>query len=173
MKRIHPVTAAVTIAVAVLTSRAVDPIAGQSLAAPAFSSVQQTTGEALYKDSCASCHGKNLDDGEFAAPLKGPEFRSAWFGRTADVLLTKIETMPPAAPGSLGAEKHIDLLAYLMSQNQLVASDKPLPADIDRLKTMLLPGATGGPGGGLSPNAVLPPAPHTVNPLDTYTPVTD
>ena len=31
---------------------------------------------------------------------------------------------------------------------------------------MLLPGATGGPSGGLSPNAVLPPAPHVVNPLD-------
>ena len=108
-----------------------------------------------------------------AAPLKGAEFRSAWFGRTADVLFTKIETMPPAAPGSLGAEKHVDLLAFLMSQNQLVASDKPLPADVDQLKTMLLPGATGGPSGGLSPNAVLPPAPRVVNPLDKYTPVTD
>jgi alcohol dehydrogenase (cytochrome c) len=37
---------------------------------------------------------------------------------------------------------------------------------------MLLPGATGGPRGGLSPNAVLPP-PHVVNPLDRYTSVTD
>ena len=173
MKRIPFLTAAVAIATVTLASRAADPVAAQSLAAPAFTTAQQSAGDSIYRESCASCHGKNLDDGEFGAPLKGPEFRSAWFGRTADVLLTKIETMPPAAPGSLGGEKHVDLLAYLMSQNQLVASDKPLPSDIDQLKTMLLPGATGGPSGGLSPNAVLPPAPHVVNPLDTYTPITD
>ena len=70
------------------------------------------------------------------------------------MVFAKIETMPPAAPGSLGAEKHANLLAYLMSQNQLIASATPLPSDIDRLRTMLLPGATGGPSGGLSPNAV-------------------
>src|SRR3954470_20733788 len=173
MRHIRFLTAAVVIASVTLTSRAPDSLAAQSLAAPAFTTAQQTAGDLIYRESCASCHGKNLDDGEFGAPLKGPEFRSAWFGRTADVLLTKIETMPPSAPGSLGAEKHIDLLAYLMSQNQLVASDKPLPSDIDQLKTMLLPGATGGPSGGLSPNAVLPPPPHVVNPLDRYTPVTD
>ena len=37
----------------------------------------------------------------------------------------------------------------------VVASDRPLPADVDQLKTMILPGATGGPGGGVSPTAVL------------------
>src|SRR5262245_55596162 len=119
----------------------------QSLAAPTFTPAQQTAGDAIYKESCASCHGTNLDDGQFAPSLRGPEFRSAWFGRSADVLFAKIETMPPASPGQLGAEKHTSLLAYLMSQNQLIASPKPLPSDIDQLKAMLLPGATGGPGG--------------------------
>ncbi len=173
MNRIPFLTAAVAIVSVTFTWSAAGSVAAQSLSAPTFTTAQQNAGDMIYKESCASCHGKNLDDGEFAAPLKGPEFRSAWFGRTADVLLTKIETMPPAAPGSLGDEKHVDVLAYLMSQNQLVASEKPLPADIDQLKTMLLPGATGGPSGGLSPNAVLQPGPHVVNPLDTYTPVTD
>jgi alcohol dehydrogenase (cytochrome c) len=157
----------------VLWGHLAGPVAAQSLTAPTFSAAQQSTGDAVYKESCASCHGKNLDDGEFGPPLKGVEFRSAWFGRSADGLFTKIETMPPAAPGSLGAEKSAGVLAYLMSQNQLVASTQALPTDLDRLKGMLLPGATGGPSGGLSPNAVLPPPPHVVNPLDRYTPVTD
>ena len=101
---------------------------------------------------------------------KGVEFRRP--GRqSADVLFAKIEAMPPAAPGSLGAERHANLLAYLMSQNQLIPSARQLPSDIDQLRTMLLPGATGGPSGGLSPNAVLPPGPAVVNPLDAYTPV--
>ena len=173
--RIHIVivAGAVAAAGAVLWAHLAGTVAAQSLAAPTFTTAQQSAGDAIYKESCASCHGKNLDDGEFGPPLKDVEFRSTWFGKSADVLFTKIETMPPAAPGSLGAEKHASVLAYLMSQNQLVASTRALPTDLERLKGMLLPGATGGPSGGLSPNAVLPPPPHVVNPLDRYTPVTD
>ena len=166
-------TGAAALAAVTLTSRAAYPVAAQSLAAPAFTTAQQAAGNAVYKERCASCHGKNLDDGEFGPPLKGVEFRSAWFGRSADVLFAKIETMPPAAPGSLGAATHASLLAYLMSENQLAASTKALPEDIEQLKGMLLPGATGGPSGGLSPFAVLPPAPGLANPLEHYTPVTD
>ena len=163
----------VAVAAAAVTWCLAVAISAQSLMAPTFTTAQQLAGDAVYKDRCASCHGKNLDDGEFGPPLKGVEFRSAWFGRSADVLFAKIETMPPAAPGSLGAETHASVLAYLMSQNQLAAATKALPAEIDQLKGMLLPGATGGPSGGLSPFAVLPPAPRIVNPLDKYTPVTD
>ena len=161
-----------TATLALFSIRAGDPLA-QSLAAPTFTAAQQNAGEAIYKESCATCHGANLDDGEFGPPLKGVDFRSAWFGGSADILFEKIETMPPAAPGSLGSEKHAGLLAYLMSQNQLIASQKPLPSDVDQLKGMLLPGATGGPSGGLSPSAVLPPALRLTNPLAMYSPVTD
>jgi len=161
-----------TATLALFSIRAGDALA-QSLAAPTFTAAQQNAGEAIYKESCATCHGTNLDDGEFGPPLKGVDFRSAWFGGSADILFEKIETMPPAAPGSLGSEKHAGLLAYLMSQNQLIASQKPLPSDVDQLKGMLLPGATGGPSGGLSPSAVLPPALRLTNPLAMYSPVTD
>ena len=70
-----------TVATAILTSRLIGPIAAQSLSAPTFTTAQQSAGDAIYQASCASCHGKNLDDGEFGPPLKGVEFRSAWFGR--------------------------------------------------------------------------------------------
>jgi mono/diheme cytochrome c family protein len=177
MKPLPVATLALAALVALLGSALMlHPAAGlsaQSLVAPTFTAAQQAAGDAIYKESCASCHGRNLDDGEFGPPLKGVEFRSAWFGRTADVLFEKIEAMPPAAPGSLGAEKHAALLAYLMSQNLLAAADKPVPADVDQLKAMLLPGFTGGPSGGLSANVALPPAPHIANPLDRYTPITD
>ncbi|MGE3404850.1 MAG: PQQ-binding-like beta-propeller repeat protein [Vicinamibacterales bacterium] len=150
--------------------------AQQQLAAPAFTATQATAGEAVYKQSCASCHGAALDDGSFAPPLRGPEFRGIWFGRTADQLFEKIETMPPAAPGTLGADRHAELLAYIMSQNQLAAGDRPVPTDIAQLRNMLLPGFTGGPSGGLASGATIPPPPASAirpNPLDRYTPVTD
>ena len=141
--------------------------------APSFTAAQQTAGQAAYAQNCASCHGANLDDGEFAPPLKGVEFRRHWFGKPADALFAEIETMPPTAPGSLGAQKHAELLAYVMSQNQLAASDKPVPSDPNQLKAMLLPGFAGGPSGGLSGGVSLPSSPVRVNPLDTYTPVTE
>jgi mono/diheme cytochrome c family protein len=124
-----PVSCAV--ATAILTSRLIGPISAPPLGAPTFTTAQQSAGDAIYQESCASCHGKNLDDGEFGPQLKGVEFRSAWFGRSAEVLFAKIETMPPAAPGSLGAGKHANLLAYVMSQNQLITSARQLPSDIE------------------------------------------
>ena len=161
------------VATAILTSRPIGPIAAQSLGAPTFTTAQQSAGDAIYEASCASCHGKNLDDGEFGPPLKGVEFRSAWFGRPAGRGVRQDRDDAAGAPGSLGAEKHANLLAYLMSQNQLVASTTPLPSDVDRLQDDVAAGRHGGPSGGLSPNAVLPPGRTVVNPLDRYTPVTD
>src|SRR4249919_3166747 len=119
------------IATAILTSRLIGSVSAQSLGAPTFTTAQQTAGDAIYQESCASCHGKNLDDGEFGPPLKGVEFRSAWFGRSADVVFAKIETMPPAAPGSLGAEKHASLLAYLKSR----AGGRESARDVIRLSS--------------------------------------
>ena len=145
----------------------------QTLLAPSFTAAQAAAGREAYTQNCASCHGANLDDGAFGPALRGPEFRASWFGRPADQLFTKLETMPPAAPASLGASRTAEVLAYLMSQNQLVAADKPVSSNLDELKGMLLPGATGGPSGGLTGGVALPPAPRKTNPLDRLTPVTD
>ncbi|OFW34501.1 MAG: hypothetical protein A3G76_16925 [Acidobacteria bacterium RIFCSPLOWO2_12_FULL_65_11] len=156
-----------------LASRFSWSVVAQSLVSPSFTEAQATSGQATYAERCASCHGANLDDGAFGPPVKGVEFRQSWFGRPADSLFSKLEAMPPDAPGSLGAQKHAELLAYIMSQNQLAASDRPVSSDPETLKSMLLPGAVGGPGGGLTAGVALPPPPPKTNPLDRYTPVTD
>ncbi len=145
----------------------------QALTAPSFTPAQVTAGQATYRQSCASCHGANLDDGEFAPPIRGAEFRQAWFGRSADILFEKIESMPPTAPGSLGAQRYSEVMAYVLSQNALAAADKPLPTDVAALKSILLPGFAGGPSGGLSGGVTIPAGPNRANPLDRYTPVTD
>jgi len=105
----------------------------QALIAPSFTPAQVTAGQTVFRQSCASCHGANLDDGEFAPPIRGAEFRQAWFGRSADVLFEKIESMPPTAPASLGGARYAEVMAYVMSQNQLAASDKPLSSDVAAL----------------------------------------
>src|SRR5262245_33765972 len=132
-----------------LTIELASRLQAQALTAPSFTPAQVTAGQASYRQNCASCHGQNLDDGEFAPPIRGAEFRQAWFGRSADVLYEKIETMPPTAPRSLSGQQYAEVMAYVMSQNALAAADKPLPSDLTALKAILLPGFAGGPSGGL------------------------
>ena len=128
-----------------------------------------------YTQNCASCHGANMDDGEFAPPLKGVEFRSASGSASRPTSSSprsrrcRRRRRDRSAP-----QKHAELLAYLMSQNQLAASDKPVPSDLDQLKAMLLPGVRRRAERRPDRRRRIPPAPPVrANPLDKYTPVTD
>ena len=146
------------------------------LASVSFTAEQATAGEAAYKQHCASCHGASLDDGPFGPPLKGVEFRGRWGGtQSAEPLFTYIEQrMPPAAPGSLGANVYAQILAYMFRENGMQPSlSQPLPSDPAALGKLMMPGFIGGPSGGLAFGVDIPPAPARVNPFDRYTPVTD
>ena len=83
-----------------------------------FTEVQATRGAAAYRESCAACHGPNLNDGQFAAPLKGTAFKAHWHDQSPDALGSLImKRMPPASPGSLGGRTYADIEAYLLQQN--------------------------------------------------------
>jgi mono/diheme cytochrome c family protein len=64
------------------------PLDAQGLAIPSYTDAQAVQGKAAFDRSCASCHGANLDDGEFGPPLKGVEFRLRWGAKPLDTLLT-------------------------------------------------------------------------------------
>jgi alcohol dehydrogenase (cytochrome c) len=145
-------------------------------ASVSFTAEQAAAGEAAYKQSCASCHGQNLDDGEFAPPLKGVEFRGRWGGtQPAEPLFTYMEErMPPSAPGSLGANVYAQILAYMFRENGMQPSlTQPLPSDPAALRKLMMPGFIGGPSGGLAFGVDIPPAPSRRSPLEHYTAVTD
>ena len=121
-------------------------LGAQSLVSPSFTTAQAESGKAAYAQSCESCHGANLDDGEFAPPLKGVEFRSA-VGRKAGrrpLFNHMSETMPPAAPGSLGDENYAQMLAYVMQENGVIAGTIAsfLPIRPFCCNTMLLAGGS-------------------------------
>jgi PQQ-dependent dehydrogenase (methanol/ethanol family) len=145
-------------------------------ASVSFTAGQAAAGEAAYKQSCASCHGQNLDDGEFAPPLKGVEFRGRWGGtQPAEPLFTYMEErMPPSAPGSLGANVYAQILAYMFRENGMQPSlTQPLPSDPAALRKLMMPGFIGGPSGGLAFGVDIPPAPSRRSPLEHYSAVTD
>ena len=163
-------------AVATFTAIAQMPlrVGAQSVGTPTYTRQQSTAGRAVYTQSCASCHGANLDDGEFAPPLRGVSFQQRWGGKPIETLFTYTQTkMPPGAPGSLGDERYAEVIAFLLQQNGVAAGTRALAADANALSTMLMPGAPPGPGGGLSAGIALPAYPVRPSPLQKYTPVTD
>ncbi|MEP7306599.1 MAG: PQQ-binding-like beta-propeller repeat protein [Acidobacteriota bacterium] len=157
----------------VVTLRSISrPLDAQALNSPTFTAAQATLGKDAYTQNCSSCHGGNLDDGEFAPPLKGVEFRQRWGGKSLDALFMDMSTrMPTAAPGSLGDATYVQVLAYVLQENGFPAGTTPV--DAQRLSSVMLPSFSGGPGGGLTAGVSLPSFPTRTNPLDKYTPVTD
>jgi len=150
--------------------------------APSFTTAQADRGKAAYSLSCSLCHGPNLDDGEFGPPLKGNRFRDGWVGKTAQELYDYTSrSMPSAAPNSLGSATYADVLAYLLQNNDVVASDRPFPTDTVALQVAKMPWnlspqgqlRSGGPSGGLAPGATLPRWPTPPSVLLKVRPVSD
>jgi alcohol dehydrogenase (cytochrome c) len=146
----------------------------QSLGSPTYTREQATQGQAAYAQACASCHGQNLDDGQFGPPLSGTTFRQQWGSKSVEELFTYVSTkMPPASPGTLGNASYVQILAYMFRQNGLAPGTQALPSNVDALRTMVMPASPPGPGGGLTAAVSLPPPPPRANPLDKLAPVTD
>ncbi len=104
-----------------------------------FTDTQAQRGRGAYVQSCASCHGRHLNDGQFGPPMKGAAFRAHWSGQSADALRTLIiQRMPPANPGSLDSRTYTEILAYLLRENgdppgthELLAADSSAtPANV-------------------------------------------
>ena len=144
------------------------------LSPPSYTAVQAEEGRAAYLENCATCHGENMDDGEFALPLKGNDFRRRWRSRPLEELFTLTSTtMPQDRPGRLDDETYVRLLAYILQENGSEPGADELPADPDALLAMAPSDWPRAPGGGLAPGVILPPAPGRPNPLDRIRPVTD
>ena len=141
------------------------PTVAQTLGSPTYTREQAAQGQTAYAQSCASCHGQNLDDGQFAPPLKGSVFREQWGSKSVDELFTYTSTrMPPGSPGSLGAERYAQILAHMFAQNGLAPGTRALLSDPEALKAMVVPASPAGPGGGLTAGVNLPPAPVRPSP---------
>jgi alcohol dehydrogenase (cytochrome c) len=169
------VTAAVALTMASLAFTRYGPhLFAQAVTTPTYTPEQAAEGRTAYTQSCASCHGQNLDDGQFAGPLKGAEFRQQWGSKSAEELFKYMSTkMPPAGPGTLGDARYAQILAFMLQQNGVAPGTRNLPSDLEALKPIVLPGSPPGPGGGLTPGVSLPPWPAAPNPLARLTPVTD
>jgi alcohol dehydrogenase (cytochrome c) len=143
-----------------------------SQSAPTYTAAQAASGKTAYDASCASCHGGNLDDGALAPPLKGVAFVQKYGGKSVEALFSKVTTMPPASPNSLGAAATARVVAYLLQANAIVAGTTELPTDQASLARMTIP-VGGFSVTSFSPYAPALPAVKRPNPLDAFTPISD
>jgi alcohol dehydrogenase (cytochrome c) len=148
----------------------------------AMSAAQMERGQASFARNCASCHGRNLDNGEFAPALKGRAFLSHWGGRSVGEFTAYLRAnMPPGGTGELGKDDYAALVAYLMNANGAPSDATNVPAGPEALGATRAPGAPPSEQaklrstrlGSLTPNAKIPEWPKPPNPLDHYTPVTE
>ena len=99
-----------------------------------YTSGQATTGAELYEGMCDECHGDDLEGRERAPALAGGTFAQRWDGATLKTLFERVEAMPPDRPGARPTAKQtVDLLAFLLSANNLPAGATPLTGDKDVL----------------------------------------
>src|SRR5438552_1814821 len=90
---------------------------------------QAASGRAAYDETCATCHAADLK-GSIGPPLSGSAFLAGWGSRTSSELLVHIKTtMPPGAEGSLADDQYLDIVAYVLQNNDHAAGDRPLRAD--------------------------------------------
>lgn len=110
-------------------------MAAEAPANSTFTEEQFQSGDALYQQQCAACHGADLDGG--AAPtLIGPIFRKSWSRLGANVaeLYNRIATtMPPRQVSNLSEAQNIDILAYVLGRNNVLQGTEALHNDYDYL----------------------------------------
>jgi mono/diheme cytochrome c family protein len=105
-------------------------VSGQQQAAP-FTAEQATAGAAAYQANCAMCHQPDLKGQGTAPALAGGEFIGGWGTRTTRDLVTFIQlTMPPASPGSLGADAYANIAAFILQSNGARAGTQTLSENV-------------------------------------------
>ena len=104
--------------------------ASRTTADGVYTAEQAERGKESYKAACAGCHALDWYQG---ATMK------AWDGAPLfnlyDVVAT---TMPQNNPGSLKRREYLDLLAYVLSLNDMPAGGEELPAAPEVLKKIVI-----------------------------------
>lgn len=82
-----------------------------------FTEDQAVRGSTAYDAACSQCHRANLAGADGPA-LRDERFAKNFAGKDLKTLYTKIATtMPRGAPGSLGDDVYLDILAHVLREN--------------------------------------------------------
>lgn len=101
-----------------------------------YTADQASAGAATYAQTCAACHGSQLE-GVAAPALKGGAFGELANAQslTAQMLLeVTASTMPQSDPGALKPEEYAGVVAYILQQNGYPGGITPLASGTAGMK---------------------------------------
>jgi mono/diheme cytochrome c family protein len=127
--------------------------------AAGFTAEQAAAGQTSYNANCAQCHGRQLE-GPDAPGLFGQDIMQNWdsAGGLYDFIAV---AMPPSAPGMLGEDTYLNIVAYIMQFNGAQPGDEPMTADPDHLYSISLAAETAAGAAAAAANAAPADAPQT------------
>jgi mono/diheme cytochrome c family protein len=101
-----------------------------------YTTAQADAGKTAYLEKCASCHGKMTGATPDMAPLLNDYvFQDTWKNRSVGELFERIRlTMPQNEPATLSPQRTAEIVAYILSANELPAGDRALAEDAEGLK---------------------------------------
>ena len=110
-----------------------------------YRSSQARDARIIYLGTCAPCHGSRLngapDEADMSPgpPLAGTTFLRDWDGRTLAALFEYARTtMPIRNPGQLSDQQYIDVIAYMLSYDDIPAGSAKLEPDMGVLSDIVI-----------------------------------
>jgi mono/diheme cytochrome c family protein len=138
-RRTWKVAACGLVLVCCLASRTVISTEVNAAQEDGFTVEQAARGKLLFLDTCAMCHGPDLN-GQSGPPLKGEAFYERWRSRsTAELFDFMSSAMPPTQPGRLRPDGYADVLAFILQENGVSAGSTELPSDSSKLHGKAFP----------------------------------
>jgi mono/diheme cytochrome c family protein len=94
-----------------------------------YTDQQAKRGEPKYRESCADCHGDDLEGDAEAPALSGATFQTNWEGLPLGSLYQRIRRDMPLNKyvGSLSPTVNADILAYMLKVNKFPQGAVELP----------------------------------------------
>jgi cytochrome c5 len=94
-----------------------------------YTTAQSQRGESAYTEHCVSCHKADLTGIEGA--MKGDFFMERRREDTLETLFLDMKaTMPRRRPGSLPDQTYVDIISYLLQNNEMPAGDAELKPEL-------------------------------------------
>lgn len=100
-----------------------------------YTDAQSKRGEALYAQSCSTCHGPDLAGLDTAPALTGGEFNTDWNDLPLGDLFERMRTtMPADAPGTLSRQQYADVVSFVLAKGGFPAGQTELSPEEAALK---------------------------------------
>ncbi len=95
-----------------------DGIAPITVWSGVYTEAQAQRGKAAFEKKCVLCHNIDLNGNRSFPALHGDRFLADWWNTSVGIIFRKIrDTMPDIYPDTVDPETKLDILSYILQQN--------------------------------------------------------